>query len=324
MLKKLLLIVVFQLLLQGNSKDVVVIAGPSASVTHPVFYMIQNDAFKSMGKTIKFKHWKNPDQLKAMILNKKVDFISAPITASSILYNKGVDLKLTHLVIGGARGILSRDKSIKSIKDLKGKTLGIPARGGLGDSLVKILLKENGLDVKKDIKIVYTSSSKNSTMMLLKGKIDCAVFSEPRLSMTLKKAKSLPSDKNPHKLFFNIDILKQWKKTFDTNTTFAQVAFLAVGKTAYDKKFIKKFVSEYDKALVQYIKYPKKSAKLVSKNLKWLHPKAVINGIKNSSLYILKSSKDKQQIKKLLNNLVKYNPKSMGKKAPNDGFYFSK
>lgn len=324
MFKKLLLVVSLQLLLQANSKDVITIAGPSASVSHPIFKMIKNDAFKSIGKTIEFKHWKNPDQLKAMILNKKVDFIATPITASSILYNKGINIKLTHLVMGGARGILTKDKNIKFIKDLKGKTLGIPARGGLGDSLIRILLEENGLNPKKDLKIVYTNSSKNSTMMLLKNKIDCAVFSEPRLSMTLKKAKSLPSDKLSHKLFYNIDILKSWKKTFNTNTTFAQVAFLAVGKTANDKELIKNFVSEYEKSLNWYINNPKKSSKLVSMNLKGLHPKAISNGIKNSSLYILKSSDDKQKIKKLLNNLVKYNPKSMGKKAPDDGFYFNK
>ena len=323
MFKKLLLIVISQLLLLA-SNDNIIIAGPSASVSHPIFHMIKTDALKSLNKTIEFKQWKNPDQLKAMILNKKVDFIAAPITASSILYNKGIDLKLTHLVMGGARGILSTNQNIKSIKDLKGKTLGIPSRGGLGDSLIKILLKENGIDLKKDIKIVYTNSSKNSTMMLLKGKLDCAVFSEPRLSMTLKKAKSLPSDKTPHKLFYNIDILDSWKKTFNTDTTFAQVAFLAIGETSKEKSLVQKFVSEYEKSLQWYINNPQKSSKLVAKNLKGLHPKAVVNGITNSSLYILKSTDEKKKIKVLLENLVRYNPKSMGKKVPANGFYFSK
>ena len=324
MFKKLLLVAAVPLILFAQQKQTLIIGGPSASVTHPVFHMIQNKALNPFDKNIEFKQWKNPDQLKAMILNKSVDFIAAPITAASILYNKGVDIKLTHLVMGGARGILSRDKSIKTIKDLKGKTLGIPSRGGLGDSLTRILLKNNGLDPKKDLKIVYTNSSKNSTMLLLKGKLDCAVFSEPRLSMTLKKAKSLPQDKAPHKLFYNIDILKAWKETFNTDTTFAQVAFLAVGDTAKDKKLIEKFLQEYEKSLKWYINNPQKSSTLVAKNLKGLHPKAVQNGIKNSSLYILRSDLHKEKIKELLNNLVKYNPKSMGKKAPEEGFYFSR
>ena len=224
--------------------------------------------------------------------------------------------------MGGARGIVSSDKNVKTIKDLKGKTIGIGARGGLGDSLVRILLKNNGLDPKKDVKIVYTQSSKNTTLFLLKGKIDCGVLSEPRISMALKKAKSLPSNKQPHKLFFNLNLLDAWKDTFHTKTSFAQVGFLAVGESIKNKKLIQRFVQEYKKALKWYVSNPKKSAKLTAKHLKNLHPKAILNGIKNSNFYILESSKEKETMKVLLNTLVKSNPKSMGNKAPDDGFYF--
>ena len=316
----LVLTVVFTL----SANQTIVVAGPSASVSHPLFKMMQDDVFQDIGKKIKFKKWKNPDELKALILNKKVDFIAVPITAGSILYNRGADVVLTHLVMGGARGIVARDANLKTIKDLKGKTIGIGARGGLADSLLKILLKENGLDYKKDIKIVYTQSSKNSTLMLLKGKIDCAILSEPRISMALKKAKSLPSDKEPHKLFFNLNLLDAWKKTFHSKTSFAQVGFLAVGDVKKDKVLVSKFVKEYKKALQWYVKHPKKASKLTHKYIKGLHPKAIRNGIKNSNFYVLDTLKDKQLIQTLLNNLVKNNPKSMGKKLPDDGFYFSK
>ncbi len=312
------------MLVSLNANQNIIVAGPSAGVTHPVFHMIKNDSLKSMGTNIKFKKWKNPDELKALILNKKVDFIAVPITAASILYNRGAEVQLTHLVMGGARGIVTSDKSIKSIKDLKGKTIGIGSRGGLADSLVKVLLKKSGLDYKKDIKIVYTQSSKNSTLMLLKGKIDCAVLSEPRISMALKKAKSLPSDKQPHKLFFSINLLDAWKKAFNSDKSFAQVGFLAVGDTIKNTELISKFIEEYKKSLIWYVNHPKESSKLTAKYLKGLHPKAIKNGIKNSNFYVLETTKEKETIKELLNTLVVNNPKSMGKKLPDDSFYFQK
>ena len=319
MAKILLMILLF---INLKADQTITISGPSASVTHPIFHMIKTNGLKN--KTIKFKQWKNPDELKALILNKKVDFIAVPITAGAIVYNRGANVQLLGLVMGGARGIVTNDKSIKTIKDLKGKTLGISSRGGLADSLIKILLEKNGLDYKKDLKIVYTQNSKNSTLMLLKGDIDCAVLSEPRLSMALKKAKSLPSDKTPHKLFFNINILDSWKKTFNTNTSFAQVGWLAVGDIIGDKKMIDSFIKEYKKSLNWYINNPNRSAKLTASYLKGLHPKGIKNGIKNSNLYMLTTQDDTVLIKKLLNNLVKLNPKSMGNKLPDDGFYFKK
>ena len=320
MIKKIILII--SLILTLNATQTITVAGPGAGVTHPIFKMIQDNALQDLDVKIKFKSWKNPDELKALILNQKVNFIATPITAASILYNRGAKVQLTHLVMGGARGVVSFDTSIQTIKDLKGKRIGISSRGGLGDSLIKILLKENGIDYKKDVKIVYTQSSKNSTMMLFKKKIDVAMLSEPRISMALKKMKSLPSDKGVYKLFFNLNLVDVWKKTFKTKTSFAQVGFLAVGDTIKDKKLIQRFIEEYKKAQNWYINNPKDSSKLTVKYLKGLHPKAVENGIKNSNFYILETSKDKKLIKTLLNRLVLNNPKSMGNKLPNDGFYF--
>ena len=320
MVKKIIMMA--SLVLTLNATETITVAGPGAGVTHPIFKMIKDDVLKDLDIKIKFKPWKNPDELKALILNKKVNFIATPITAGSILYNRGAKVQLTHLVMGGARGVVSYDSSIKTIKDLKGKSIGISSRGGLGDSLMKILLKENRLDYKKDVKIVYTQSSKNSTMMLFKKKIDVAMLSEPRISMALKEMKSLPSDKGVHKLFFNLNLVDAWKKTFKTKTSFAQVGFLAVGDTIENKKLIQRFVQEYKKAQNWYINNPKESSKLTVKYLKGLNPKAVENGIKNSNFYILETSKNKKLVKTLLNTLVVNNPKSMGKKLPDDGFYF--
>jgi len=310
--------------INANQNKTITIAGPTASVSHPIFHMIKTDALKSLNTNIKFKQWKNPDELKALILNKKVDFIAVPITAGSILYNRGADVQLLSLVMGGARGIVTSNKNIKTIKDLKGHSIGIASRGGLADSLVKILVEKNGMDYKKDIKIVYTQNSKNSTLLLLKGKIDCAVLSEPRISMTLKKAKSLPSDTTAHKLFFSINLLDTWKQTFNKSSSFAQVGFLAVGDTIKNKELKLKFLKEYKKSLNWYINNTDDSSILASKYFKGLHPKAIKNGIKNSDLHILSTTENKKLIRELLNKLVIANPKSMGKKLPDDGFYFKK
>ena len=321
MINKLILIMTLAIVINAKT---ITIAGPSAGMSHPIFYMMKTDALKDFGITIKFKQWKGPDELKALILNKKVDFIGIPIPAGSILYNRGAKVQLTHLVMGGTRGIVSSHKNIKTFKDLKGLTVGITSRGGMSDSLLKILLKNNGLDYKKDIKLVYTQNSKNATLMLLKDKIDCTILAEPRLSMALKKAKSLPCDKQPHKLFLSINLNNEWKRTFNTDKPFAQVGFLAVGDTIKDKILIEKFIQEYKKSLVWYKKNPDEASKLTAKYFKGLHPKAIRNGIKNSSLEVLETSKDKKLIKELLNTLVELNPKSMGNKLPDDGFYFKK
>ncbi|MCB4755281.1 MAG: hypothetical protein LGB05_07315, partial [Sulfurovum sp.] len=55
--------------------DKIIIAGPMANVSHPVFRMMESGALASIANKVVFKLWKNPDQLKAMVLNKEVDFV---------------------------------------------------------------------------------------------------------------------------------------------------------------------------------------------------------------------------------------------------------
>ncbi|NPA60613.1 MAG: hypothetical protein GXO30_09180 [Epsilonproteobacteria bacterium] len=103
------IILTLSLILSLNASQNIIISGPGAGVTHPIFKMIKDNVFKDLDINIKFKPWKNPDELKALILNQKVNFIATPITAASILYNRGAKVQLTHLVMGGARGIVSHN-----------------------------------------------------------------------------------------------------------------------------------------------------------------------------------------------------------------------
>ena len=50
-----------------------------------------------MGIKIEFKLWNNPDELRALILKKEVDFIALPTNVATNLYNKGIDLKLLNV-----------------------------------------------------------------------------------------------------------------------------------------------------------------------------------------------------------------------------------
>jgi len=89
-MKKLLLLLTLLLTLtQATEKmDKIIIAGPPANVSHPVFKMIEDGVLSEYADKVEFVMWKNPDQLRAMIINKEVDFVAVPTNVASILYNK--------------------------------------------------------------------------------------------------------------------------------------------------------------------------------------------------------------------------------------------
>ena len=190
--KIFLLIFVLVHNLFAKDENTIVIAGPMASVSHPIIHMVEQNALKDIGKKVEFKLWNNPDELRALILKKEVDFIALPTNVAANLYNKGVDLKLLNVSIWGILGLVSRDKNLKSIEDFKNKEIIVPFRADMPDIVFQELAKKSGLDPKKDFKIQYVASPVDAMQMLILRRVDHALLAEPAISIALRKTKSFP------------------------------------------------------------------------------------------------------------------------------------
>lgn len=70
------------------------------------------------------------------------------------------------------------DSPIKTIEDLKGKTIGVNVYGSGVYGQMAAILKKHGLDVQKDVKLVETGFP-GSEAALRAGRVDAAVFVQP-------------------------------------------------------------------------------------------------------------------------------------------------
>lgn len=85
---------------------------------------------------------------------------------------------------GGARLVAGKDSGIKSVKDLKGKKVGV-TRGGIHEVLLDAELGQNGLS-SKDVTIVYLAFADLNQALLGKN-IDAMMQSEPQSSQAINK-----------------------------------------------------------------------------------------------------------------------------------------
>ena len=85
---------------------------------------------------------------------------------------------------GGARLVAGKDSGIKSVKDLKGKKVGV-TRGGIHEVLLDAELGQNGL-TPKDVTIVYLAFADLNQALLGKN-IDAMMQSEPQSSQAINK-----------------------------------------------------------------------------------------------------------------------------------------
>lgn len=298
-----------------------VIAGPFASISHPILHMIATGALKDVANKVEFKLWKNPDELRAMAIKGDVDFLAVPTNTAAILNNKGVDIKLLSVPVWGILGMISRDNSIKTLKDFKGKKIAVPFRADMPDIVFNQLLKREGLDPKKDFELVYVSSPIEAMQMLIMRRIDHALLAEPAISIALRKTKSFPVSLVAPDLYRSVDLQEEWAKVFDTNGDIPQAGVAVMGRMK-NENVIKRFQEEYDKSLAWYKANPKEAGELVVKTLNMLNKDGVSDSISHVRFKHVSAKEAKKDLEFFFNVLKEEDPKSIGDKLPQDSFYY--
>lgn len=309
-------------LLAKDDDNTIVVAGPFASVSHPIMHMIKNDVLKDLNKKIIFKLWKNPDELRALVLNSNVKFIAIPTNVAANLHNKGVDINLLNVSVWGILGMISRDETLKTVEDFKGKEIAVPFRSDMPDIILKEIIKKYGLNHKTDYKFRYVSSPIDAMQMLILRQVDHALLAEPAISIALRKTKSFPIKLVAPTLYRSADLQKEWGKLFNTEARIPQAGISFLGNTKDNEVLIKRFMQEYDKSLTWYKNNPKEASKLVVQTLPMLEEEGLADSIPYVNLDNENAFESKEQLEFFFNTLKNSNKKLIGGKLPDADFYY--
>lgn len=302
--------------------DTLTLSGPMASVTHPLLHIIETGALKDVAKDVKFRLWKSPDELRAFTLRGGADFVAVPTNVAANLYNKGVDIKLLNVSVWGILGILTRDKSKKTLADFKGCEIAMPFRADMPDIVFEEIAKQQGLNPKKDFKLRYLNSPIDAMQMLIMRRVDHALLAEPATSIALRKTGSYPLKLVAPDLYRSDMLKEEWGKTFKVEAKIPVAGMAVVGENIKKKHLVKRFNEEYQKSMIWYKNNPKQAGELASKYIKMLDAKGVKDSIEYVSLAIVNAKKSQKDLEFFMDVLKKNNPKSIGGKLPSDSFYY--
>jgi len=326
MFKKLSLVIVLLLTINASAfekLEKIVLSGPVASVSHPLIHIVESGALNDVAKKVEFKLWKNPDELRALTIKGGADFIAVPSNVGANLYNKGVDIKLLNISVWGILGMITRDKSLKTLADFKGKKIAMPFRADMPDILFEEIVKAQGMDPKKDFDLQYMSSPFDAMQMLIMRRVDHALLAEPAISIALKKTGSFPLKLIAPDLYRTADLQKEWGDTFKVEAKVPQAGMAVIGGMIQNEYIIKRFNEEYKKSLQWYKNNPTQAGEMIVKTIPMLDAVGVANSIKYVQLDTVKAVKAKKDLEFFYEILKKNNPKTIGGKLPKSGFYYN-
>lgn len=244
------------------------------------------------------------------------DIIHCPSNVGAILYNNK-DLKEEVEVIDisnlGLLYILTTDDSIKSMDDLKGRTVYSIGEGGPPEYTFGYLLDQEGLS--DDVNFSFRSTPFEVLNLLQDEENSIALLPQPFVEV----AKLLVPD-----LKVPIDITEEWDN-LKLESGAESVTTITIVR--------KKFLEEHEQAVVEYLNLLKKSVAYslshVDEAAEWtdtyetfLNPEVAADAIPYVNMCAITGQEMKEKLEGFLKIMYDYNPDAVGGSMPDDNFYY--
>lgn len=298
---------------QGDTKSKVSVAclkGPTGVGMTKL--MSDNDNNKTKN-SYEFTVASAADEISGRIVSGEINIASVPTNLAAKLYNK-TDGKITMLAVNtlGVLSIVENGDSIKSIKDLKGKTVYTTGEGSNPEYILRYLLSKNGVDSYKDVDIHFVANNDELIATLVSGTASIAMIPEPAATSAIVK-------KNTLKKVLSIN--EEWEKTTDEDLMMGCVIALK-SYAENNKEAVQNFLSDYKNSVDYVNQNIEQSADLCEKYA--IIPSSAIakKSIKDCNIKFIHSKDAQAPLQDYFKVLYDADKTSIGGKLPQDDFYY--
>ncbi|MDY6016212.1 MAG: ABC transporter substrate-binding protein [Oscillospiraceae bacterium] len=259
------------------------------------------------------EYFSDPQEVVPLLTKGEVDIAALPINLAANLYKKtngGIQILAINTL--GVLHVVENGDSIKSVADLKGKTVYSTGQGSTPEYIVNYILSKNGIDPEKDIDIQYKTAHNELATLAIEGKADICILPEPFAT------KVRANNENYREA---LDLTAEWDKVCDVKLAQGVV----VARTDYIKQnpeIIEEFLS-FNEVSVNFLNVKPDSAALFLEANGYFEKaelaKATLPGC---NIVFIKGEEMKEMSKAMFGILFEANPASVGGEIPDDNIYY--
>lgn len=257
------------------------------------------------------------DEITPKLVNKEIDIAAVPSNLASILYNNnGGEIKTLAINTLGVLYIVENGNTVNNLEDLKGKTIYSSGKGATPEYALNYVLKENGINPDKDLKIEYKSEHTECLSALLNDKNGIALLPQPFVTIALTKNENLR---------VALDLTKEWDAlNKDKKDGSALITGVVVARKEFIDKYpqkVKSFLEEYKKSVDFTNNNIEEASKLIGEN-GIVQAEVAKMAIPKCNITFIDGKEMKDKLSGYLKVLYDANQKSVGGKMPSDDFYY--
>lgn len=262
-----------------------------------------------------FQMMTGADELLPLVIKEELDIALVPANVASVLYAKTEGgISVIDINTLGVLYMVSSDESIKTIADLKGKTIYLTGKGTTPDYALQYLLTENGMSVE-DCTLEYKSEPAEVAAILAENPDAIGLLPQPFVTAACMQNEALS---------IVVDLNEEWNLIQGENGS-----SMVTGVTVVRNEFLK----EHEAAVQTFLKEHAESAKAVNEDPATGAAYAVKaqiiakepmaqKAIPACNITCVTGAEMKQALTGYLEVLYKLAPQSVGGALPGEDFYY--
>lgn len=265
--------------------------------------------------TYTFQMATSADELLPLMVKEELDIALIPANVASILYQKtNSGICVIDINTLGVLYMVSGDKNINNISDLKNKTIYLTGKGTTPDYVLHYILSENGLE-ETDYTLEYKSEATEVAALLAENPEAIGLLPQPFVTAACAQNQELS---------VVLDMNEEWKalqgeegSLMVTGVTVVRKAFLEEQKDA-----VQTFLEEHKNSTEIINTDIEKGAKLAVEEGIIANETIAQRAIPSCNITYLEKEEMKQALSGYLEVLYNQNPESIGGSLPKEDFYY--
>lgn len=249
-----------------------------------------------------------PDVLQSALINGSLDMAALPTNVAAVLHGK-TEGKVQLLAVNtlGVIYLMTNNENIKTIDDLKGKTILSAGQGTTTEYVLNYILSENGLT---DVTVEYAAEHAEVITKAVSDGYEVILLPEPFVTQMKAQAAGYS---------VAIDLTKEWNALGGKELT---MGCIAVRKEFAEKnpEAVKAFLKDYE-ASVNAVNADPAAAGTIIESFEIAKAAVASKAIPNCNIVFMTGDEMISNVSDYLNVLFTSNPKAVGGAVPAADFY---
>jgi NitT/TauT family transport system substrate-binding protein len=253
------------------------------------------------------------DEITPKLIKGDLDMAAVPANLASVLYSK-TQGKVVVLNVNtlGVTYIVENGKAINSVADLKGKTIYGTGKGSIPEYALRFVLKKNGLDPDKDVKLEWKSEPTEVVALMKQQKDVVAMLPQPFVTVAAGQVENYR---------VALSITDEWAKQDKESKFITGVMVARKDFVEQNKDKVAAFLKEYEASIKYANENVEDAAKLVEK---YDIVKAAVakNALPKCNITFIAGDEMKSALSGFYKALFDLAPESVGGALPNEDIYY--